>query len=87
MTGMAWERFVAGFHRFQRRGIRVVQVGLLYPSLFLLYYLGLGFTRILMTILARKTLFHRPPGGRKAATFWRSAEGYGLTDADLTRQS
>ena len=84
---MVIRRFVAKVRRFQRPLVRAVQRGLLHGSLFFLYYLGFGLTRCVMSLVARRLLFHRSPGPRDRSTWWRDAEGYELDEIGLRRQS
>ena len=76
-------RVIEVLKRIQKPIVLGVQRVLLHGSLFLLYFLGFGLSRLLMTVLARRTLFHRSPG----APGWRSAEGYDLDEVRLRRQS
>lgn len=83
---MAIRQIFQRLRRAQRPLVRAVQKGILHPSLFLLYYVGFGLFRALMTVFARRTLFHRRRR-RDPDTFWREAEGYDLDEARLSRQS
>lgn len=80
---MLWRKFVVALKRAQRRLVLIIQAVILHICLFLLYYIGLGLTRLVMMVFARRTLFDPPPAG----TSWRKAEGYDLDALRLTRQS
>ncbi len=73
--------------RIQRPVIRGVQVGILYPGLFLLYFFGFGVCRLILGIFARGLLFHRPGVRPAGGSRWRPAEGYELDEGRLRRQS
>ncbi len=74
--------------RVQRPIVRVVQRVLLQGSLFLLYFIGFGLSRVVMTVLARRILHHqRPRRSACGGTGWRRAEGYDLDEFRLRRQS
>ncbi len=80
---MVLRRIARGLARFQRPVIRGTRRVILAVSLFLLYFVGLGLSRALMSLFARRTLHHRPPGDRG----WREATGYDLDPAALVKQS
>ena len=74
--------------RVQRPIVRVVQRVLLQGSLFLLYFIGFGLSRVVMMVLARRILHHqRPRRATSGGTGWRRAEGYDLDERRLRRQS
>ena len=84
---MVFRRIVGGLKHVQRPIIRVTQRVILAVSLFLLYYLGFGISRLFMTVLARRTLFNRPRQRPDDDSYWRTAEGYDLEESHLARQS
>jgi hypothetical protein len=77
-------RRIAGvLGRMQKPIVRGVQRVLLHGLLFLLYFVGFGLSRLLMMVLARRTLYDRPAGDPG----WRPAEDYDLDELRLRRQS
>ena len=56
-------------------------------SLFFLYFIGFGISRLFMMVLARRTLFNRPRHRLSNDTCWREAAGYQLDMAGLEKQS
>ena len=79
------KKLIERFKQFQRRLVRVIQWVLLCISLFLLYFVGFGITRVVMALVARKKLFNRRKKGLES--YWRDAKGYQPDAASLTRQS
>lgn len=73
--------------RAQRPIIRGTQWFLLNLGLFFLYYIGFGVSRLVMTVLANRTLYNRPRRRPDKNSFWRETEGYELSEAQLPRQS
>jgi hypothetical protein len=73
--------------RLQRPVVTGVQRVLLRSLLFLLYYIGFGMARVVMTVLARRTLYNRPRPSPGPDSYWREAEHYELTETGLERQS
>jgi hypothetical protein len=73
--------------RVQRPVILGVQRVLLRSLLFLLYYIGFGLARVVLSVVARRTLHNRPKRVPGRDTYWRECEGYDLNAARLERQS
>lgn len=80
-------KLLGRLRRAQRPIIRGTQWFLLNVGLFLLYYIGFGISRLVMTVLANRTLYNRPRRRPDKGSFWREAEGYELSEAQLPRQS
>ena len=86
-SAMDLRRIARGLGRAQRPIIRGTQRVILAVSLFLLYFLGFGISRVFMSVLGRRTLYNRPPGQPNGDTCWRAAEGYDLEMDRLVKQS
>lgn len=84
---MDLRRVTRALRRAQRPIIRGTQRVILAVSLFLLYFLGFGVSRVFMSVFGRRTLFNRPPGPPNGETCWRAAEGYDLEMDSLVKQS
>jgi hypothetical protein len=82
-----FRRILSTIKRIQRPVVRGTQRVLLHGALFLLYHTGFVLARLLMTVLARRLLYNRPPGRPAGDTYWREAVGYDLDGDRLTRQS
>ena len=76
-------RIVGFMKRLNRPIVRAVQRALLHGSLFFLYFIGFGLSRLLMMIAARRLLHNRAQNGDG----WRTARGYELDELQLRRQS
>ena len=75
------------FERFEWRSkqlVRAVQSVVLSVLLFLVYFIGIGLTRILMSVFSRRHLkmFATP----KKESYWLDAEGYTADSEQLLRQ-
>ena len=84
---MVIRRVIRKFKAAQPPMIRFIQRVILRGCLFLLYYTGFGLSRLVMTFLARGTLYNKPRPRLGKDTYWREAMGYELDEARLTRQS
>jgi hypothetical protein len=84
---MPFRRIVTRLRRAQRPIVRTVTSVILLVTLFLLYYLGFGISRVFMTVFSRRMLYNRPRRRPGRESWWREARGYGLEEASLRRQS
>ena len=82
-----FRRFFSRMKRLQRPVVLAVQRTLLRSLHFLLYYIGFGLARAVMSVVSRRTLHNRPKGVSGADSFWRESEGYELNEVQMERQS
>jgi len=80
-----FRRIAEFLKRINKPIVRTVQRVLLHGSLFFLYFIGFGLSRLMMMIAARRMLYNRPRN--RAGDGWLTAEGYDLDENRLRRQS
>jgi len=77
----AWERF-----RFRSRKVgAAVQTVVVTVLLFFVYVLGLGLTRLVASVFARRHLAPFGPGDARES-YWLPAEGYDASETNLGKQ-
>lgn len=64
----------------------ILQNLILKVSLFLIYFIGIGLTALLMPFIGRKYLKKFKANKNNRPSYWTDAEGYDQTTEELSRQ-